>query len=471
MVERYLCLMLSGKVHGIELSKLLPNEDKNDGEDENEDEYEYHEEENDGEDENEDEYEYHGYGKPPPPPLPPLSSFDFTIDLPAWDMQVFSMDSKIYLVGGSDDVDKPCYEIYEFQCDMAGAGGEGGDDNNKKVQLNLLESIPEAPVYIDRNNSYIACISNEAYFLACNHGEYSFWVLRGCNDRGEWERLPLNTFLETQDSFGETYFYERSLYFYFRSKWFYSDNRLFLPCWDESKKMPSPYDSYGKPELILSCFDLQSRQWTMEEIETYRNQSMKSFNICLYNNHIPEVFPRLTVSSVTGLEDYPNYSVMLGYSKEHGFNTAMTPKIYAMLANQDGICVYQRIRNRVLLKGIKPYFRVIKEVFFVDVGEGKTCAMIFGFAQQDSTQKTKNIVLCVSIFTLALKDDDDEEFDVTAYESVNGDERRFLAVRVLSSHVYTIKENLVNMWPPFQKRREALDCDVDIHKVFVSPPP
>ncbi|MED6135710.1 hypothetical protein PIB30_049175 [Stylosanthes scabra] len=242
MVERYLCLMLSGKIHGIELSKLLPNEDEDEDE---------------------------GYRQPPPPPLPPLSSFDFTIDLPARDMQVFFMDSKIYLVGGSnedDDYYEPCYEIYEFQCDMA-AGGGGGDGegkgyDDKKLRLNLLESIPKVPVHIDFHNSYIACVSNEAYFLACDDDEeYSFWVLRGCGSGREWECLPLNTLLETQGSLGYTFISQRP-------KWFYSDNMLFLHCWEESE---------SNPEQILCCFDQQTRQWTMEEI--YRGEFMKLWNI------------------------------------------------------------------------------------------------------------------------------------------------------------------------------------------------
>ncbi|MED6135707.1 hypothetical protein PIB30_049173 [Stylosanthes scabra] len=107
-------------------------------------------------------------------------------------------------------------------------------------------------------------------------------------------------------------------------------------------------------------------------------------------------------------------------------------------------------------------FRSIKEAFF-DLGEGKTCAMIFGFAQQDRTGKTENIILLVSIFTLALKD---KEFNVAAYESAKGYERRFLDVRVSSSHVYTMKENLEDM-SSMVKRREAMDCHVDIQQDVV----
>ena len=202
----------------------------------------------------------------PPPP------FDFTMDLPAFEMHSFVSDSKIHLAGGLGVLDDtiPSYKIYEFGFDIVA--------DEKKPRLNVVESIPEAPARFTFYQSLVADISGDSYFLVCDtrhethHVEDAFWVLR--SGLGQWERLPPLPLLETQDYLGDT-------------QWFVLHNKLFLPVYVEDD------------ECVLCCFDPGTGSWTLhdEDDNYFKNSFDLEYIACLHGFCLP----RITVSSVPGL--------------------------------------------------------------------------------------------------------------------------------------------------------------------------
>ena len=114
----------------------------------------------------------------------------------------------------------------------------------------------------------------------------------------------------------------------------------------------------------------------------------------------------------------------------YGFPIHQPAIIHALLVNhQKGVRLLQPIED--CFNGIQPTFLTFSP-FIVDLGDGKVCAMLFGFAKEHDGGKSP--VLCSSVFTLTMKDGLDIDTEAPPKE------QNFLTVRVLGKRVFSMKD-------------------------------
>ncbi|XLR08380.1 hypothetical protein S83_036318 [Arachis hypogaea] len=339
----------------------------------------------------------------PPPP------FDFDLELPERELCPFEFDSKIYMAvcwaPGRLRRARVSWPIYEFKF------GER--------RIERAESLDDAPLPF--HDAFITNTpgSGDVYFYNMESrvkDSSSSYVL--CSGSRVWK--PLIAPPTVSDS-------------YFRYSMFVLNNNLFF--------------SSSRRDICLARFDPIKENWTTKPASVNNLSNFikdrlipgDNYGLITYHPHISVSLPGLGSS---------NYTVCL--TNEYvGEPPPKGPldKVFAILVNhQNGrVALYQYLD--VCFEGIQPRMGESARFNFVDLGNGKLCAILSGDLVYS---KSNSHALCFSVFTLSV--------DFAALQLDSGAppmERDFLQVTVHRKSVFTMEDcGLTNcmrhafVWPP-----------------------
>ncbi|XLT81263.1 hypothetical protein HN873_003016 [Arachis hypogaea] len=345
--------------------------------------------------------------------LPP-PEFDLDLKLPNPLSYLFEFDSKIYMVSrtpgriGSASVSWP---IYEFKF----GDGEGSFER--------AESLDDAPLPFDKAFMANTPGSGDVYYFYMGSpvkGSPDCYVL--CSGSRTWKPLIAPPTVSDPP---------------FRFNMFLLDNNIFL-------------SSRRNRDTCLARFDPIKENWTTEPasennlsnfIDTFAGGNYSSF---IYHPYISVSLPGLGSS---------NYTVCLTneYVVEPPPKTPLN-KVLAILVNHRNsrVALYQYLDE--CFEGIQPSVGEDSRLNFVDLGNGKLCAILSGSLYDF---ESNSLALCFSVFTLSV--------DFAALQLEGGAppmERDFLQVTVHKKSAYTMEISKFGhhmhhafVWPPTKGRR------------------
>ncbi|XLR52197.1 hypothetical protein HN51_002918 [Arachis hypogaea] len=344
---------------------------------------------------------------------PPEFEFDLDLKLPERDLCPFEFDSKIYMAVSGDPgkkgrkgIAKDSWPIYEFKF------GEGSFER--------AEPLDNAPLPFDETFIANTPGSGDVYFCMKSQvkGKYSPDCYVLCSGSRTWK--PLITPPTVSDP-------------PFRYNMFVLDNNLFL-------------SSRRNRDTCLACFDPIKENWTTEPAENNLSNFIKDRIITGDNYGRFICHPYISVS-LPGLGSR-NYTVCI--TNEYVDECppeAPLHKVLAILVNpQNGrVALYQYLDE--CFEGIHPGVGEDFRFNFVDLGNGKLCAILFGGLHGSISNLS---ALCFSVFTLSV--------DFAALQLEGGAppmERDFLQVTVHKKSAYTMKSSKLSdrirhafVWPP-----------------------
>ncbi|XP_016170946.1 uncharacterized protein LOC107613454 [Arachis ipaensis] len=342
---------------------------------------------------------------------PPEFEFDFHFKLPKLDLCPFEFDSKIYMAVSEDPgrkgIVKDSCPIYEFKF----GDGEGSFER--------AESLDDAPLPFVK--AFIANTpgSGDVYFCMKSQGKASPDCYVLCSGSRTWKPLIAPPTVSNPP---------------FRYNMFVLDNNLFL-------------SSRGNRDTCLARFDPIKENWTTEPASENNLSNFIKDRLITGDNYGRFIcLPYISVS-LPGLGSR-NYTVCL----TNEFVNESPPeaplhKVLAILVNpQNGrVALYQYLDE--CFEGIYPSVGEEARFNFVDLGNGKLCAILSGGLYGS---KSNSLALCFSVFTLSV--------DFAALQLEVGAppmERDFLQVTVHKKSAYTMGISMLSdrirhafVWPP-----------------------
>ncbi|XLS81044.1 hypothetical protein HN51_046875 [Arachis hypogaea] len=344
-------------------------------------------------------------------------NFDLDLELPEHDLCPFVFDSKIYLATSELPLIIKHEEPVSMEDLKPWSGWPVYEFKFEEGRFGRAESLDDAPLPLHQSTIANTPGSGDVYFYmnlkTWVKDSSGFYVL----SPGSRVWRPLMAAQAICDT-------------HLSNCLFVLDNNLF-------------FSSFKGTDSCLSRFDPIKESWTVEPSSA---NNLSNFIIGrVIEDPLRLTFPPHISVSLPGLGSR-NYTVCLTHEFVE-LPPDMTPldKVLAILVNQQSghVALYQYLD--LCFQGIQPELVECGRLIFVDLGNGKLCAILTG-----DSYLSDSVTLCISVFTLSA--------DFTALQLDSGAppmERDFLQVTVHSKSVYTMnRTRLANhichafVWPP-----------------------